>query len=81
MADLYLIPMSGEEAMGTIMYGDENTEEKYMCSAIFKVICMRISNEVPKCVFEKTIEYLWNKRYEFAKDGTGHIYIKNADLS
>lgn len=70
MADFYIIPMSYGEAIRIIKNSDENTEEKYMCSAMYKIMSMETTNAVTKDVFKKAMAYLWNKRYEFEKDGT-----------
>lgn len=65
MEDFYIIPMSYGEAIRTIKNSNENTEEKYMCSTMYKIMSMETTNAVTKDVFKKAMAYLWNKRYEF----------------
>lgn len=65
--DFYIIPMSYREAISVIKNSSESTEEKIMCSAIYKIMSMETINAVTKDTLKKAINYLFNKRYEFGK--------------
>lgn len=63
-ADFYIIPMSYVKAIETIKNSDENTEEKLMCSAIYKVMSMETINAVTKETLIKAVKYLFDKMYD-----------------
>ena len=65
-ADFYIIHMSYEEAIGIIKNSSKDTEEKMMCSAIYKIMSMKTINAVTKDTLRKAIVYLFNKRYELS---------------
>ena len=70
--DFYIIPMSYEKAISVIKNSNENTEEKIMCSAIYKILNMETINAVTKDTLKKAVNYLFNKRYGFGKQ-TEHV--------